>query len=121
LRRSTAPCAVGATVNEESIAQLRCRIVAGSANNQLAEEADSDRLAERGILYAPDWVINAGGALAFADLQAGTADTNLLLTTVNEVISAAVTAVLRDAVTDGVTPHEAARRRARRRLGRSAP
>ena len=49
-----APCALGATLNEESIPRLRCRIVAGCANNQLAEAADADRLSEAGILYAPD-------------------------------------------------------------------
>ena len=58
-----APCALGATLNAESIPKLRCRIVAGCANNQLAETTDADRLAEAGILYAPDYVINAGGVI----------------------------------------------------------
>jgi leucine dehydrogenase len=58
-----APCALGATLNERSIPSLRCRIVAGAANNQLATEADGERLREAGILYAPDYVINGGGAL----------------------------------------------------------
>ena len=49
-----APCAVGATLNRETIPQLRCRAVVGSANNQLAEDADAARLKERNILYAPD-------------------------------------------------------------------
>ena len=57
------PCAVGGTLNAGTIARLRCRIVAGSANNQLAEHEDSKRLAERGILYAPDFIINAGGII----------------------------------------------------------
>jgi leucine dehydrogenase len=47
-----------------SAAQIRCRIVAGSANNQLAEPEAADVLRARGILYAPDYVINAGGAIA---------------------------------------------------------
>jgi leucine dehydrogenase len=55
-----APCALGGTVNAETIPRLRCRIVAGSANNQLGEPEDADRLREAGILYAPDFVINAG-------------------------------------------------------------
>ncbi|HZD03308.1 MAG TPA: Glu/Leu/Phe/Val dehydrogenase dimerization domain-containing protein, partial [Longimicrobiales bacterium] len=59
-----APCAVGATLNSGTIPQLRCRVVAGSANNQLETEADADALRERGILYAPDYVVNGGGALA---------------------------------------------------------
>jgi leucine dehydrogenase len=57
------PCGMGATLNAESIPRLRCRIVAGSANNQLSEPEDADRLDEAGILYAPDYVINAGGVI----------------------------------------------------------
>lgn len=64
-----APCALGATLNGDTIGRLRCSIVAGSANNQLAEPADAERLRERGILYAPDYVINAGGALALFGLE----------------------------------------------------
>ena len=56
-----APCATGGTLSAETIPRLRCRVVAGSANNQLATPADADRLRERGITYAPDFVINAGG------------------------------------------------------------
>lgn len=115
-----APCAVGATVNEESVAQMRCAIVAGSANNQLATDADGERLAARGILYAPDWVINAGGALAFADLQAGSTDTDQLLIGVDDAIGAAIDAVFCAARTEGITPLEAARRRADRRLAQAA-
>ncbi|MGH9362916.1 MAG: Glu/Leu/Phe/Val dehydrogenase dimerization domain-containing protein [Thermoanaerobaculia bacterium] len=59
-----APCALGAVLNEETIPRLRCAIVAGGANNQLADEArDGRALQERGILYAPDFVINAGGLI----------------------------------------------------------
>lgn len=59
-----APCALGAVLNPETIAKLRCKIVAGAANNQLAdEERDGRLLDERGILYAPDFVINAGGLI----------------------------------------------------------
>jgi leucine dehydrogenase len=56
-----APCATGGTLTAETIPTLRCRIVAGAANNQLGEPADAERLRARGILYAPDFVINAGG------------------------------------------------------------
>lgn len=66
-----APCAVGATLHDGSIEKLACRIVAGSANNQLGEPADAERLHRRGILYAPDFVANAGGALGFALLGEG--------------------------------------------------
>lgn len=58
-----APCALGATVNDETIPRLNSTIVAGSANNQLAEDHHGDALAARGILYAPDFVINAGGVI----------------------------------------------------------
>jgi leucine dehydrogenase len=56
-----APCATGGTLSAESIPTLRCRIVAGAANNQLGAPEDAERLRGRGILYAPDFVINAGG------------------------------------------------------------
>jgi leucine dehydrogenase len=58
-----APCALGGTLSPATIPELRCRVVAGSANNQLAEPEDSERLRAAGILYAPDFVINAGGVL----------------------------------------------------------
>jgi len=58
-----APCALGGSLSEETIPLLRCRAVVGAANNQLATEADADRLAAAGILYAPDFVVNAGGII----------------------------------------------------------
>jgi len=58
-RRAVA-CALGGILNDESVPQLRCRIVAGAANNQLATDAIADLLARRGILWAPDFVANAG-------------------------------------------------------------
>lgn len=66
-----APCAVGAILNERTIPLLQCRIVAGSANNQLEQDEDAERLHSRGILYAPDYVSNAGGALAFGLMHQG--------------------------------------------------
>jgi leucine dehydrogenase len=62
-----APCALGAVVNDISLPNLRCSIVAGSANNILLETRHGEALAERGILYAPDYVINAGGLINVAD------------------------------------------------------
>jgi leucine dehydrogenase len=64
-----APCALGGTLNAETVPKLRCRVVAGSANNQLAEPKAADLLHARGILYAPDYVINAGGAIALVGLE----------------------------------------------------
>ncbi len=66
-----APCAVGATLNKDTIGRLVCKAVAGSANNQLETAEDADRLHERGILYAPDYVVNAGGAIAFGMMHRG--------------------------------------------------
>jgi leucine dehydrogenase len=63
------PCAAGGILGTETISRLRCRIVAGSANNQLAEPEDADRLHAAGILYAPDYVINAGGVLQLLGLE----------------------------------------------------
>ena len=59
-----APCALGAIVNDETIPRLTCKIVAGAANNQLKENRHGRLLYERGICYAPDYVINAGGLIA---------------------------------------------------------
>jgi leucine dehydrogenase len=59
-----APCALGATVNDQTLAQLKCSIVCGAANNQLKNEAvHGEVLRERGILYAPDYLVNAGGII----------------------------------------------------------
>ena len=64
-----APCAVGGALSAETVPRLQCRIVAGSANNQLQHDEAADLLRERGILYAPDYVINAGGAIAIVGLE----------------------------------------------------
>ncbi|KFZ38512.1 amino acid dehydrogenase [Shewanella mangrovi] len=58
-----APCALGATLNDTTIPQLQAKIVAGCANNQLAQPIHGEQLKQRGILYAPDYVINAGGII----------------------------------------------------------
>lgn len=58
-----APCALGASINDETIPQLRCQIVAGAANNQLKEDRHGGVLREKGIIYAPDYLINAGGVM----------------------------------------------------------
>ena len=58
-----APCALGGTLNDVTIPRLKCKIVAGSANNQCLTIEQGDHLRERGILYAPDFVINAGGVI----------------------------------------------------------
>ncbi len=65
-----APCAMGAVINDNTINQLKCRIIAGSANNQLADRKHGDLLMEKGILYIPDYVINSGGVInVYEELQ----------------------------------------------------
>jgi leucine dehydrogenase len=68
-----APCALGAILNDETIPQLRARIIVGSANNQLSEARHGKVLHQRGILYAPDYVVNAGGLI---DIYVGEAPTD---------------------------------------------
>ena len=59
-----APCALGATVNDETLAKLKCKVICGAANNQLADEKKhGDLVMSKGILYAPDFVVNAGGII----------------------------------------------------------
>ncbi|QCZ94196.1 Glu/Leu/Phe/Val dehydrogenase dimerization domain-containing protein [Salinimonas iocasae] len=58
-----APCAMGASINDETLSTLKAKVIAGAANNQLAREEIGDVLQERGIVYAPDYVINAGGVI----------------------------------------------------------
>ncbi|MEA2002749.1 MAG: Glu/Leu/Phe/Val dehydrogenase [Actinomycetota bacterium] len=62
-----APCAMGGALNAVTVARLQCQAVVGSANNQLETEEQADQLAELGILYAPDFVVNAGGIINIAD------------------------------------------------------
>ena len=66
-----APCALGADLNPTTIPELSCTAIAGSANNQLLSTQDADRLTERGILYAPDFVVNAGGIINIAAEHGG--------------------------------------------------
>lgn len=62
-----APCALGAVINDDTVPRLGARIIAGSANNQLKEDRHAGALRERGILYAPDFIINGGGVINIAN------------------------------------------------------
>jgi glutamate dehydrogenase/leucine dehydrogenase len=114
------PCAVGGTLGAESIPRLACRAVVGCANNQLAEPEDAERLRERGILYAPDYVVNAGGIIQLIGLEDEGWDESQL-----EERLAAVGYTLRtlfaEAEAEGITPAEAADRLVRRRLAEARP
>ena len=61
------PCALGATINDDSLKKLRCKIICGCANNQLKEERHGDQVQRMGILYAPDYITNAGGTIFDTD------------------------------------------------------
>ncbi|MFV1987771.1 MAG: Glu/Leu/Phe/Val dehydrogenase dimerization domain-containing protein [Gemmatimonadota bacterium] len=104
-----APCAVGATINPETVPRLRCRIVAGSANNQLLTSADGVALHERGILYAPDYIINAGGAVAFAGIYDGIIDESELNARVR-TIEGSLERIFGEAEAENESPFAAARR-----------
>ncbi len=115
-----APCAVGATLNRETIPRLACRIVAGSANNQLAEPEDADRLLERGIVYVPDYVVNGGGAMSFGLMSRGERDAEAIFRQV-ETIGDTVAELLREAAERGESPVAAADRRVERALAAARP
>jgi len=110
-----APCAVGATLNPATIPSLRCDMVVGSANNQLESDTDADALAERGILYAPDYVVNAGGALAFTLIHQGERNVAELDRRVRG-IGDALHEILTEADAAGESPLKAAERRVQRVL-----
>jgi leucine dehydrogenase len=111
-----APCALGGVLNDETVPQLRCRVIAGAANNQLATEADGERLAERGILWVPDFVANAGGVVNIAvELEPEGYDTARAEVRVR-AIGDTVRTVLDHAEQTGTTPLAAAMEIARRRV-----
>ena len=112
------PCAVGGTLNADSIARLACRAIAGCANNQLAEPEDAEGLQERGILYAPDYVVSAGGIIQLIGLEdEGWDETQLQegLARIGDTLRT----LFAEAVAEGITPFAAADRLVRRRLSPS--
>lgn len=110
-----APCAVGGVLGRYTIPHLRCRIVAGSANNQLDSDDDARRLHDRGILYVPDYILNAGGAMALVLMADGTEDRDVLFARV-ATIGGAVAEILDTAKAQDITPLDAARVIVERRL-----
>jgi leucine dehydrogenase len=110
-----APCALGATLSADSIPLLRCRVVAGAANNQLATPEDGERLRAAGILYAPDYVINSGGALHGIGLERLGWDAERLEREVAG-IGDTLGSIYRQADAEGISTDAAAERRATERL-----
>jgi len=109
-----APCALGGTLTDQLVATLTARIVCGAANNQLAHHGVEKLLADRGILYAPDYVVNSGGVIQVADELAGFSFERARAAT--EQIYATTAKVLAIADADGVPPSAAADQLAERRM-----
>ena len=108
-----APCALADALDESSVERLRCAVVAGSANNQLAHPAIADTLADRGILYAPDLVCNAGGVLGAA---MGAVSDQASLRTRLDALAGLLDGVLQRAERERISTQEAAERTARDRF-----
>ena len=100
------PCALGAGLNERSISKLNCQAIVGSANNQLATEEDGARLAARGIVYGPDFVVNAGGLINVYDELTGYSKVRALHRV--DAIYDATLKILKTAEREGISPNEAA-------------
>jgi leucine dehydrogenase len=111
-----APCAVGGVLNEKSIPRLRCRAVVGAANNQLANPEDALRLQERGILYAPDFIANSGGAIAIIGMETRGWSRKEAEQKVTKTIKDNLSQIFELAETESVDTDEAGRRLAERRL-----
>ncbi len=111
-----APCAVGAILNQETIPRLRCRVVAGAANNQLGVPQDAIRLREQDILYAPDFIANSGGAIAIIGMEVRGWSSEEAKERLVNAIKGNLNQVFEMARTDGCSTDEAARRIANMRL-----
>jgi leucine dehydrogenase len=110
------PCALGGVINDQTIPQLRCKVVAGCANNQLARIEHGDMLNERGIVYAPDYIINAGGAVYDADrLKPGGFNRERAMREVDRIFET-VTRVIAISREQGISSARAADLLAERRL-----
>ena len=107
-----APCALGGALSHETIPRLRARLVCGGANNQLATPADGHGLADRGIAYAPDYVVNAGGIINVAAEYLG--ETSELVSDRVSAIAPRLIRLMEESRLDGLSTHVVADRLARR-------
>ena len=103
-----APCAIGGILNADTIPGLRVNAVCGGANNQLATEADGDALHARGILYAPDYVVNAGGIVNVATEILGIVTRERFVGEKLAALDSTLDAILARAAAQGVSPHRVA-------------
>jgi len=110
-----APCALGATLNDESIGQLKCSIVAGAANNQLKDEqVHAEELKDKGILYAPDFLINAGGIMNIDEEKDGYNE-SAAVKSVDGIYDRTIE-VIENAMAEGINTHESAMALAKKRI-----
>jgi leucine dehydrogenase len=109
------PCALGAVINDESLAGLKARIVCGSANNQLAEPRHGDDLHQRGVLYAPDYIANAGGTVFDTDRLWGGVNRDRAMTKVAKIYER-MHEVFTISKVEGIATHAAADRMAETRI-----
>ena len=112
------PCALGAILAADSIAALRTPVVAGGANNQLAQPGDGARLQARGILYAPDYVINAGGIINVSTEYVGDGDASLVRQRL-EAIPDRLEAIWSESAATGRDPAQVADAMAMKLIGRA--
>jgi len=115
-----APCATGGIINARTIPNLQCRVIAGGANNQLETPADADALRGRGIAYAPDFVINAGGVLHGGGLEEQHW-THEVLESKLAGIGDVIFEIFQRAEREGISTDAAARRIALARMGKATP
>ncbi|MGE0740947.1 MAG: Glu/Leu/Phe/Val dehydrogenase dimerization domain-containing protein [Hyphomonadaceae bacterium] len=108
------PCALGAGLNVQTIPELGAPIICGAANNQLAVEEDGARLVARGITYAPDYVVNAGGIISVSAEYLG--ESEAAVDARVRAIAPRLVHVLDAAKAQQITPHQAADRIVRKRL-----
>jgi leucine dehydrogenase len=114
-----APCALGAVLNARTIPSIKAKVVSGAANNQLETENDGFELMKRGIVYAPDYAINAGGLINVAAELEGY-NKELVLSKVGQ-IHATIETILNLAQLEKIPPHVAADRMAEQRLLEKKP
>jgi leucine dehydrogenase len=108
------PCALGGVLNDDTVPRLRCRIIAGAANNQLAGDGIADQLSAREILWAPDFIVNAGGVINIAE-EFGNYNPSAARLRVHGIADT-LRRIFDDADSMGATPLTAAMELARRRL-----
>jgi glutamate dehydrogenase/leucine dehydrogenase len=114
------PCALGAVLSASTVPELRCAAVVGAANNQLADEGTAKLLDDAGILYAPDYVVNAGGVINIAEELEPTGYHHERARAAVRRIFDTTTVLLARAVADGVSTAEAADRLAEQRVEKLA-